>query len=173
MTNDEFDDAYGRWEDSHDAGVAEIANFGWGLYSSDLLPYRLKGRHAVSEEVRQTANRARLFLQTHLEYEWPRNVNGVVSYWGLWGPGCYLLVGLILLFVACAEGSWHGVFVGAFGLLAIIPTFHWLVTRPKRAEELRRFDQSGDFRVWPFLRQADSDGAQGRIQLEVEPETSQ
>jgi hypothetical protein len=61
MTNDEFDDEYyGHWEKSDDAAVAEIARFGWSLYSSDVTTYRLRGWHAVRDEVRQGAQRALL-----------------------------------------------------------------------------------------------------------------
>jgi hypothetical protein len=92
MTNNEFDDSYyRRWHSSKDGAVAEIATFGWGLYSSDLLlSYKLKGRYAVSQEIRETAQHAILFLQTDLDYSWPRNVKGVVPYGCLWGPGFYL-----------------------------------------------------------------------------------
>jgi hypothetical protein len=80
MINDQFDHAYyGRWEDSVDTAVAEIAGFGYGLYSSDLpLPYKLKGRYAISDDEQEMAQHALLFLKTELEYEWPTNVKGVV-----------------------------------------------------------------------------------------------
>jgi hypothetical protein len=66
LTNDAFDAAYyGRWEDSADKAVAETAAFGYSLYSSDLLvSYRLKGRHALPDEGRQTAQHALMFLET-------------------------------------------------------------------------------------------------------------
>jgi hypothetical protein len=155
MTNGEFDDRYEAWEDSNDAAVAEISTFGWQLYS-DTNQYRLKGWHAVSDELRQMADRALLFLQTDLDYEWPRNVKGVVPFVSLWGPGCYLVIGMIVLFAAvyCPNG-WEGLFLGIFGLLAIMPTFHWLFTHRNRTEQLKRFYESGDSQVWPFLRKAD------------------
>src|SRR3954449_10824414 len=100
MTNDEFDCHYERWEDSNDPAVAEIATFGYGVYSSGLGTYRLKGSHAGSVEDRELASRAILFLNTGLEYEWPRGVRQIVPYWCLWGPGCYFLIGMLFLFVA-------------------------------------------------------------------------
>jgi hypothetical protein len=154
-TNDEFDDHCLRWFNSEDAAVAEIATFGWGLYSDSLLPYRPKGHYTVSEEDRQTAERAILFLRTGFEYEWPRNIKGVLPYWCLWGPGWYLMIGMSLLFVAFANGGWQGLFLGSVGLLAVIPTLHWLFTHRSRVMALRRFRETGDVDVWPFLRQAE------------------
>jgi hypothetical protein len=167
MTNDAFDDRYHggnrseNWFHSEDGAVAEIATFGWRLYSSDTFPHRLTGPYAVSEETRQTANRAIMFLQTEREYEWPRNVQDVTSYLGLWGPGFYLLFGIILMVSALGQGGSAGLFMGGLGLLAILPTFHWLATSRKRTEDLQRFYESGDVEVWPFLRQADFERAKG------------
>jgi hypothetical protein len=171
MTNDEFDDCYyERWHDSGDAAVAEIATFGWSLYSSDLgWSYRLRGRHAVCDEERQAAQRAILFLHTNLEYEWPRNVTGAEPYWGLWSPGAYLIFGMIFLccggvHLGFARSVWR--IIDSFGtvlvgLLATIPTVHWLLTYRRKTEELRQFTESGDVTVWPFLRGADLERAQG------------
>jgi hypothetical protein len=162
MTNDEFDDQYyEHWLRSEDAAVAEVATFGWALYS-DITTYRLRGRHAVPHEIRKRADRARLFLQTDLACEWPQKVRGVVPYFCLWGPGWYLAIGLILLFVAAfTPGSrWGAALMGVMGLLAIVPTIHWLCTNRERAEEVRRFHESGDVDVWPFLRKADYEEAQ-------------
>ncbi len=160
MTNDEFDDHYySSWEDSADTAVAEIGKFGYRLYSSDCTPYRLSGRHAVSDETRQIAVRAVLFLRTVREYEWPRNVAGVAPFWRLWCPGCYLVVGLIFLFVAWISVGVDQVVIGIMGLLAIVPALHWLAIRRSRADRMRQFHAAGDFSVWPFIRQADLDAA--------------
>src|SRR5437660_2233241 len=76
FTNDEFDEVYAKWQDSDDQAVAAIAEFGYGLYSSDLLlPYRLAGRYAVDPEILRIAERCLLFLQTDLEYAWPAAPN--------------------------------------------------------------------------------------------------
>jgi hypothetical protein len=170
MTNDEFDDNYGeRRIDSEDAAVAEIATFGWGLYS-DLTRYRLKGRHALPDELRRTADRAVLFLQTDLDYEWPRNVKGVVPFFSLWGPGCYLGMGMILLFVGAFTQRWEAILLVLFGLLSIAPTVYWLSTHPHRALELKRFKESGDLEVWPFLRRADFEKARRAADVEAHGE---
>jgi hypothetical protein len=168
MTNREFDDRYyERWLNSEDAAVTEIARFGWGLYSDPPPTYRLGIHYSVPDEAVQTGRRAILFLRTDLEYQWPRNVAGVVPYWGLYRPGCYLLVGMILLFVggvdlwleANGRRTLEGLGMSILGLLAVTPTIHWLLTHRKRADEVRQFRRSGDFTVWPFLRLADFDRA--------------
>jgi hypothetical protein len=159
MTNDEFDNQYlDRWVDDDDAAVAEIGQFGWGLYS-DYGSYRLQGSNAVSEESKQVADRAILFLQTDLEYLWPRNVAGIAPFWGLWGPGFYLLFGVVFLLFASFAVGFNAVCWGLLGLLATGPTIHWLVTYRTRTEAVKRFHASGDFSTWPFLRDADYEAA--------------
>lgn len=71
MTNDEFDDVYfGKWNQSSDAAVAEIAGFGWTLYDDTRSrPYRLQGADAVPAKVHPFVQRALLFLQSNREYE--------------------------------------------------------------------------------------------------------
>jgi hypothetical protein len=82
LTNNEFDDGYyEKWYRCGDSAVAEIAKFGWGLYSSDVGAYKLKGRHAVSPAEQAMANRAILFLQTELDYEWPISPVGIQDTW--------------------------------------------------------------------------------------------
>ena len=172
MTNDEFDDAYyGRWHDSTDAGVAEIAGFGYGLYSSDLLlPYRLKGVYRLSDERREVAERALLFLESRLEYGWPTNDRGVEPYWGLWGPGCYLVLGLLLLFgAAFARSGLDGLILGVVGLLMVPWTFHWLFTRRRRTEEMVRFLRSGDYKCGLFFVEPTLMKRKARAILERKP----
>jgi hypothetical protein len=161
MTNDDFDDRYYKdWLPSRDAAVSELSRFGWCLYSSDLLwPYKLRGRHAVSAADLQIVNRGLLFLATDLEYQWPTNVEGVEPYWTLWGPGCYLVLGLILLFSATGSALPGGLVPGILGLLCTYMTVHWLATHRQRSEEMERFFASGDYSIWPFLRREDFLGA--------------
>ncbi len=72
ITNDEFTDAYYQYGcRSQDRAVAEIAEFGWGLYDDTRGPYRLEGPDAVTDEIREATGRAALFLASELEYEWP------------------------------------------------------------------------------------------------------
>jgi hypothetical protein len=154
MTNDEFDRGYDGWRKSPDVAITEIAKFGWGLYS-DLHPYKLKGRNAVSGETRQMAQRALLFLETDREYEWPPNVEGPAPFLGLFGPGCYLVLGLLLFVAALPQGGVLGLLGGLIALLPVAVTFMWLFTYRSLARDLERFRQSGDV----HLRQADFDEA--------------
>jgi hypothetical protein len=72
MTNDDFDARYEEaYRVSSDLAVREIAMFGWSLYSSDVWPYRLQGRHAVDASTRSAAERAMQFLDTDQEYSYP------------------------------------------------------------------------------------------------------
>jgi hypothetical protein len=155
MTNDEFDDGYSeKWYKCDDAAVSEVADFGWSLYS-DFPTYKLKGRHAVPPVDRETASRAILFLQTDLDYQWPKNIKGVVPFFSLWGPGCFLFLALILLIVAAFSTGLNAVMFAVLGLVAIIPLFHWLATRRGRKEKLEEFYSSGDYVVWPFKTRDD------------------
>ena len=161
MTNDDFDElCYERWHDSADAAVAEIATFGYGLYSSDLpWAYKLKNRHAPSDKIREKADRAILFLRTKREYQWPQKVYCVGPFWAFWGPGFYLIVGLVLLVVASTKGGFWGLIMGLLGLVAVSMTFHDLFTRRKRAEEWEQYLRSGDFDLWPFVSKEDFEDA--------------
>ena len=69
ITNDQFEDRLPR--DSADAAVAEIRQQAWFLYS-DLREYRFVGRDRLSNKHRREVSRRILFLQSDLEYEWPR-----------------------------------------------------------------------------------------------------
>ena len=63
-----FDDA--RVLDARDEALIALPDAGWGLYD-DCLSYRLRGRHALSREVRAAIGRCVLFLKCGLPYEWP------------------------------------------------------------------------------------------------------
>jgi len=157
MTNDQFDDGYyEEWHDSEDTAVRELARFGWGLYSSDLLiPYKLKGRHAVSNEVRDMAGRAIAFLQTDLEYEWPPDVEGVIPFWCLWGPGFYLCFAIAFLAVAVSYSRMLTALPWLLGFASLISPIHWLMTHSERERQLDVFYASGDFSIWPFMNRED------------------
>jgi hypothetical protein len=69
ITNDQFEDRLPRG--SSDAAVAQIRHQAWFLYS-DLREYRFVGRDRLSDEHRREVARWILFLQSDLEYQWPR-----------------------------------------------------------------------------------------------------
>jgi hypothetical protein len=69
ITNDQFEDRLPR--SSEDIAVAEIRHQAWFLYS-DLREYRFVGKDRLTDEHRREVARWILFLQSDLEYEWPR-----------------------------------------------------------------------------------------------------
>jgi hypothetical protein len=151
MTNDQFDDA--KPEHCSDLGVIGCWEFGYSLYSSDLLfPYRLRGRHAASPEAREVADRAVLFLKSDLEYEWPKERGGVEPFFGMWTPGFHLGLGLVMLCFACLAESW---WYAGLALVGFIYPIHWMITRTTREEAARKFHESGEVDVWPFIRRDD------------------
>jgi hypothetical protein len=156
MINAEFDDRYYRcWMGSQDLAVSEIAKFAWKLYGSDRS-HRLKGRYAVSPEVRRAAARAILFLHTNLVYKWPLEPE-ITLLWLLL-PGCYLLLWIAALwcsFVSRLSDAWGIVFVG----LAAVPVVFWLVGRSRLRRARTLLIQSGDVDVWPFISHADFEQA--------------
>jgi len=75
ITNDQFEDRLPR--SSGDVAIAEIRHQAWFLYS-DLREYRFVGTDRLSAEHRREVARWILFLQSDLEYEWPR-MSGPIS----------------------------------------------------------------------------------------------
>src|SRR5436309_2322947 len=71
ITTWQFERTYYEMKSSSDLAVAEISEFSSGLYS-DLLPYRISKHYSIRPESRSIAERCLLFLQTDLEYGWPR-----------------------------------------------------------------------------------------------------
>jgi hypothetical protein len=69
ITNDQSEDRLPC--DSADAAVAQIRQQAWFLYG-DLREYRFVGRDRLSNEHRREVARWIVFLQSDLEYEWPR-----------------------------------------------------------------------------------------------------
>ncbi len=57
---------------SSDRGVVEIFRASWYLYD-DLHRHKAKGAFAIEGEDRKEISRWILFLQTDLEYKWPKN----------------------------------------------------------------------------------------------------
>jgi hypothetical protein len=160
MTNDEFDELYyEHWIDSPDRAVKEIAGFGYGLYSSDvLIPYWLKGRHEVRGEEREAAKRCLKFLGTELEYPWPpfpnQSAEGCV-----WAIAFNLLLpgSIALIFVGFLANGWIGFWdLGVWGFLSL--GLCWLLFRVagmRDTPEWRSFWACGDRNAWPFLATAD------------------
>lgn len=157
MTNDEFDEAFcERYAQSADVAIREISRFGAGLYSSNaLLPYRLRGPHAVDSRTRRKCAYAVLFLQTNLEYAYPETPESFVDLmmgcaWfngGLVGIGFLLmaLLGFVGRDIAVVGGC---VMVGV-AILGICYGIRWFQQRTFR-RFLHAFNSAGDDSVWPF-----------------------
>jgi hypothetical protein len=163
MTNDEFDRLSDDWQKSLDRGVAEIAAFGHSLCSSGLLiPYRLKGWHAVDMQTRKTAERCLLFLETDLEYGWPdlpnptwRNlVRRLMVFQGIPLGFALLLLGVL---IGMDNGSWQAItFSLVPGGLTLVVSFlllRW--SRKQDTPEWCEYWSAGDRAVWPFLHYED------------------
>ncbi|MCE9526326.1 MAG: hypothetical protein K8R36_09765 [Planctomycetales bacterium] len=170
MTNDDFDDIYGKYWSSQDGAVASIVEFGWSLYS-DASTYRLKGRYAVSPEVRRFASRSILFLYTDQEYEWPKwPEDPVVRFLELLFP-----LGVALGLV-CGVLSWIGnVPEATFTLWVVVPLgllllVAWLSLNFRipqdSAKRMMLMEQFGDYHnCWPFLRHNDLEKAKKTVQF--------
>lgn len=170
-TNDAFDDAYyDRYSGSSDQAVENVAEFGYSLYSSDVLwSYRLKGRHAVDRATRRTAARCVLFLRSGREYEW-RNKPSTTAARVLWGllfslgmpGGIAILICTIpplAMDLEDVEFLWPLAVAGAV-LLAVSVWYAFGRTGYRSTYESPAWKQwrsSGDFDVWPFLRRQDFD----------------
>jgi hypothetical protein len=170
MSNDDFDEIYGKHWSSQDGAVASIAEFGWSLYS-DSSTYRLKGHYAVSPEVRRFASRSILFLYTDQEYEWPTwPEDPVVRGLELFFP---LIVALGLV---CCVLSWignvsHAAFViwvtVPLGLLLLVAWLGLNFRVPQiSAKRIMLMEQFGDYHdCWPFLRRDDLEKAKKVVQF--------
>jgi hypothetical protein len=159
LSNDGFDDMYYRLcIGSPDRAVAAIGQFGWGLYSSDLLwPYLLTGRHTVSAETRAVAERCDQFLRSGLEYEWPPDPRlGWVQFaQALAGaPGVLgALLAAILVPLALSNSAWGGASVIALSAGAVAVPSLWAYRRLSRYEERRwlAYWSCGTRELWPFF----------------------
>ncbi len=181
LSNDGFDDVYYRLcVGSPDRAVEAIGQFGWGLYSSDLLwPYYLTGRHAVSADTWAVADRCDLFLQSGLEYEWPPDPR-------LWrvqfaqalavGPGCVVsLFVAALVPVALSNSAWGGAGVIALvALLASVPGL-WAYRRLNRyvGRRCAAFWRCGPREAWPFFAEGPFQQARRPSRCNGESETGQ
>jgi hypothetical protein len=160
LTNDEFDDEYCRaWVKCPDRAVAEIATFGWSLYSSDVGPYCLKGWHTVDSETRQIAERCILFLGSEFVYGWPETPKQDLQSLATGVALCLgTLLGVALAFVAlfCLALPSLSPFLCTAILAAIVLGVSLLLYRwgDRRAgARSEAFYSAGCREAWPFLRQ--------------------
>ena len=72
ITNDDFDAAFPRDKDDHAlAAIYERLWFHW----DDRRTHPLTGKDALDEPTRALFERCGAFLNSNLEYEWPRKLN--------------------------------------------------------------------------------------------------
>jgi hypothetical protein len=159
LTNDEFDDLYyERWMKHGDAGVRAIAEFGYGLYSS-VDRYRLHGWNAVSDEIKEMAGRAVIFLQTDSDYCWPPRTSDLLASLAAM-PWINLGIPLAVVAVLFAfmgffikDFPWW-VIIALWGLVAIFFGGRTLA-RSRLRRNYEEWSQAGEIDAWPFSRQLD------------------
>jgi hypothetical protein len=156
LTNDQFDDLHNTlWVESSDRGVAAVAEFGFGLYSSDLpLPYRLEGAYAPDAETKNIAGRCLSFLATDQEYAWPEHpvqtlecAFGGVSLFLVMPLGAVLIIG----------GIFDVKFAAAGVLVSLVGYGLWRASRRTNTPEWGAYWAAGDKEAWPFLHRAECD----------------
>jgi hypothetical protein len=149
---------------SSDLGVAEIALFGWGLYSDDdLIVACLKGENAIDPANRRIAERCLQFLTTDLEFSWPRTIDHwirrlVIFLLASIAAASGFLIGLILLILVAIDGfrgGWATTYLSltAVAFLLVSAVIAWGANRYERRKQERerqRYCAAGDRDVWPF-----------------------
>ncbi|QDU58591.1 hypothetical protein Pan181_48300 [Aeoliella mucimassa] len=157
LSNDDFDDSYyDAYRQSSDPAVREVAQFGWSLYSSDVLwPYSLKGWHKVSEATRQRAAHAVLFLRTDLKYvyrEQKRSLAdmGVCMFESM---GCLLGLALfVMAWLVFASDLELAAIFACVGAIALVVSR--LMAQVRHADDQSfqvEANKIGDLQVWPFV----------------------
>jgi hypothetical protein len=142
-----------------------MATFGYNLYSSDvILPYRLRGIHAVDRDTRRMTARCILFLRSNMAYEWPPRpdsleagcLKGLALFFGI--PLGVAVMVCSLSFAATRE--YRMTVLVNLGGLGLILMATWLAFfRLPDAQQWWEWRAAGEFGVWPFLRQKDFDRA--------------
>ena len=166
ITNDQFDDFLCEENclDSKDTTIAEIADWSWGLYS-DLVPYRLKGKHTVAEEDRTAAIRAIVLLRSGENYQWPQASEpfsvDILSVLGSVARHAAIAMAIIAIPLWWGDANWVGeerIAPRLFGVVAALVGIsygaHALSERIMRPI-IERFEATGDREYWPFLSESD------------------
>ncbi len=169
ISNDDFDDLfYGRYSSSDDSAVRHLSEYGYGLYSSDLLwPMRLRGHDALTRGERHRAARCVLFLKSGGDYAWPE-MPGSKWHGMLWWAALQLGLptGVILLLysvpslLTSVRNREFNLSLALGGGALLIWSVLYLLAHSAFVDEQehvkwRSWRESGDFDVWPFLRRED------------------
>jgi hypothetical protein len=164
LTTDEFTNLYWKtMRQSSDLGVAEIALYGWGLYSDDLIRAHLTGENAITPTDRRIVERCLQFLRTDLEFSWPKTIHHwlrplVVCLLASVAAAPGLLIGSMLLIAVAINGfrdveATVYVLLAALAMLLISALILWGTYRYERAKQkrdLQEYRRAGDWDVWPF-----------------------
>jgi hypothetical protein len=147
ITNDQF--LQSRPETGRDRAVDEIWRFGDSLYS-DIAPYRLVGRNAISDDVRDVVQRCILFLQSDLEYMWPVYPDNIGQKW--------LIGGWIITYLSpwAMFFNWPQLSIALFGVGLLLWAIYYLLQMIQTRKERQLFRKcGGDLAVWPFFQASD------------------
>jgi hypothetical protein len=168
MTNDQFDDRYyAEWLNSEDETVREIAEFGYSLYSSDVGTYRLRGWNAASQDAKQAAERAMLFLRSDREYNWPRSPANTVAnlaampWINLGIP--LLVVTLLFTILGCFIKDFPWGFMLLLWAAVVVIVAAAVFASRGRARSYEEWCKSGDIDAWPFLRRSELEATQTEV----------
>jgi hypothetical protein len=157
ITNNQFSDLSRGWECA-DRAVQTIGEFYVEL-CTDEREYRLAGSDALDARDRATADRCRLFLQTNLEYEWPK-APSMARLQAAGGAAIFLVLplGVVLLIAAIVFRKMALLWAG-IACLGLSGLWFWSWSRWENMPEWRAYWASGEREAWPFLHRADCEQA--------------
>jgi hypothetical protein len=132
ITNDEYDDRWPR--NKGDRVFWAIFDQIWFFYG-DVTEYRLTGKYELSPEVRELFDRCILFLESDLEYDWPKAKFGDAHFlfdcpaspvWSWFGGWTFQGITILLTLLLSVVTPWTGFLVPVVFLGWIVCGFGWL-----------------------------------------------
>ncbi len=161
MSTEDFDDCYfEQYEASNDRAIHAISSFGYGLYSSGVGAYRLRGWHTVNKNTKARAARCILFLRHENEYNWPPWPDNLL--WRVLQTAAFYLgiaFGVLTALVGFIDPS-YGIALAMLGLVLAIGSIWIQFWTPAAIREMHaEFQRVGDWDVWPFIKRAEFDSA--------------
>jgi len=152
ITNDQFVDLSQSWECA-DPAVQTIGEFYVEL-CTDEREYRLTESDALDARDRAIADRCRLFLQTNLEYEWPK-APSMAMLQAAGGAAVFLVLPLGVVLLIAAGVFWDtALLLAGIVCLGLSALWFWCWSRRESTPEWRAYWASGEREAWPFLRRA-------------------
>jgi hypothetical protein len=136
-------------DDSDDVAVSRIWDELDDLLIDDLHPSRLLEPDSTTQEL---IARCILFLQSNVEYQWPRSP-ATPQYWVV------IVLALVAIGVTCLVLSERDYCV-LFGVAVIgFASIAMMTLRTRFQVQLKRWQNAGTIEVWPFLRGEDYEAA--------------